>query len=377
MSVYTDAAIAASLGLDRGGFLLLALLVGGDYDMVCDKKETPTLADIGRNQAGLPGCGMVIAHKLTQSGLGRSLLHAARQQPLQGLSASLTTWRRELRSELENDPHGHMGRKHPKVARSIPDNFPSSEVIMNYVQPVTSWSGGNNAIPPAGDAWVLRQPSLPQLGVLCERHFTWATRPTILQRFNSIGMWQGMCLRLLLMVCQRLLLCPYSQISLLEQSCMGNTDDAGGLAGQMAEVFLRICRSRQDSSVVGLLMYQVEVNMAPMHAQVLSQLQGIRRVSTAEAAPPATARLWIHAPFIDHAQPQLVKQFSVSGPRALSDWVQRDAPEPVLIRPGQLPLSAQQLHQNSATHAASSSAVIELSDSDPDTSDATLSDSML
>lgn len=158
---------------------------------------------------------------------------------------------------------------------------------------------------------------------------------------------------------------------------MGNMDGAGGLAGQMAEVFLRICRSKQDSSVVGLLMYQVEVNTALLHAQVLSRLQGIRQASTAEAVPPEKVRLWIHAPFVDHARPQLVKRFSVSGPRALSDWVQRDAPAPVLTRPSQLASSLQQLHQNSATQADnSSSTVIELSDSS-DTSDTTLSDSML
>ena len=211
MSVYTDAAIAESLSLDRGGFLLLALLVGGDYDVVRDKNEnTSTLADIGRNQAGLPGCGITIANKLTQSGLGHSLLHAAGEQPLEGLSTRLMAWCGELRSELENDPHGHMGRKHFKVARSIPDDFPSEQVVMNYVQPITSWSASNDMIPPTGAAWVLRLPSLPQLGVLCERHFTWATGPAILQRFNSIGMWQGMCVRLLLVVSQRLILCLYS-----------------------------------------------------------------------------------------------------------------------------------------------------------------------
>lgn len=380
MSVYTDAAIAASLDLDRGGFLLLALLVGGDYDMVCGKSEnTSALSNISYNQAGLPGCGIAIAHKLMHSGLGHTLLDASREQQPQGLSAaSLTAWRSELRSELEHDPHGHLGRKYFKVAQSIPDNFPSEEVIMNYIQPITTRLADEGMVPPAGVAWVLRQPDLPELGLLCERYFTWATGPAILQRFNSIGMWQGVYLHLLLTVCWPLLLCPYSQISLPEQSNVGNVD-ADGLAGQMAQISQRICQSKQDSSAGGLLMYQVEINTAPLQAQVLSRLQGIRRASTAEAAPPVKARLWIHAPFIDHAQPGLVAQFSPSGPRPLSDWVWQSAPAPVLARPSQLPSSLQSLHQISSIHADSSgsSTVIELSDSSPDTSDATLSDSML
>ena len=208
MSVYTDTAISAALDLDRGGFLLLALLVGGDYDMVCDKHEdVSAAADIRGNQAGLQGCGIAIAHKLTRSGLGHSLLHAAQVQSLQGLSASLVAWRQQLRLELENDPHGHMGRKHVKVARSVPDDFPQERVITNYVRPVTSWPVSDNAIPSASATWVLRQPNLPQLGLLCERYFTWATGAAILQRFNSIGMWRGTCLRLLLvcvpLVCVR------------------------------------------------------------------------------------------------------------------------------------------------------------------------------
>ena len=381
MSVYTDTAIAASLHLDRGGFLLLALLVGGDYDMVRDKSEnTSASSNISYNQAGLLGCGIAIAHKLTHSGLGRVLLDASReQQQQQGLSAaSLTAWRSELRSELEHDPHGHLGQKYFKVTQSIPDNFPSEEVIINYIRPITTRLADEGTVPPADVVWVLRQPDLPELGLLCERYFTWATGPAILQRFNSIGMWQGVYLHLL-MVCWPLLLRPYSQISLPEQSNVGNAD-ADGLAGQMAQISQRICRSKQDSSAGGLLTYQVEINTAPLQAQVLSRLQGIRRASTAEVAPLAKARLWIHAPFIDHAQPGLVVQFSASGPRPLSDWVWQSAPAPVLTHPSQLPSSLQSLHQISSIHtdsSSSSSTVIELSDSSPDTSDATLSDSML
>lgn len=160
-------------------------------------------------------------------------------------------------------------------------------------------------------------------------------------------------------------LCPCSCISLPEQ---GNRE-ADGLADQMAKIFVRICRTRQDAPPAGgLLMYQVEVNTALLHAQVLSQLQGIRQTSVTEAAMPPIARVWIHAPFIDHAQPELVERFSVSAPRTLSDWVWKNAPAPVLARLSQLPL-----HPSAAIHTDSST-VVELSDS---SSDATLSDSML
>ncbi|KAF8628608.1 hypothetical protein AX17_005954, partial [Amanita inopinata Kibby_2008] len=163
---------------NHGNFLLITLLVGGDYDTV-----------------GLHGCGVTLASKLMKSGLGQLLLQAAKTQEPQGLAAYLQVWREQLHSELMHNPHKHLSRKYRALAQSIPNDFPSLQVIASYVNPITSWSDGANG--PNNIAWLLWLPDLAGLGHFCKDEFTWATATAILNKFYSI-MWKGVCTRLLI-----------------------------------------------------------------------------------------------------------------------------------------------------------------------------------
>jgi Holliday junction resolvase YEN1 len=66
--------IKRDYGLDQDGFMLFALLVGGDYEI-----------------QGLPGCGPKITLKLAKERLGRSLREC--------LNAEIHVWRRQLESD--------------------------------------------------------------------------------------------------------------------------------------------------------------------------------------------------------------------------------------------------------------------------------------
>ncbi|KAJ2989265.1 hypothetical protein NUW54_g8841 [Trametes sanguinea] len=93
VTIYRADDIRQAAGLSSGDLLLLALLLGSDYDPI-----------------GLPRCGPKVAYGLAKYGLGRSLYAAIQTMPDEELTAYLSTWRSLLRDRLRQDPHGHIGR---------------------------------------------------------------------------------------------------------------------------------------------------------------------------------------------------------------------------------------------------------------------------
>ncbi|KAG9191058.1 holliday junction resolvase YEN1 [Alternaria panax] len=94
-------------GLDRGGLVLFAMLVGGDYDV-----------------KGLPQCGPSLALQAVKQGLGRRLI-ACRDQ------ADCGFWVVELAMFLERSARGR--------SIDIPSGFPDFKTLQKYYKPkVTS-----------------------------------------------------------------------------------------------------------------------------------------------------------------------------------------------------------------------------------------------
>ncbi|KAG8160230.1 hypothetical protein KVR01_009766 [Diaporthe batatas] len=101
-------------GLDREGMVLVALMSGGDYI-----------------PEGVPGCGVKVACEAAKAGFGRRLCRIKRSD-----QDALSDWREDLMSELQTNKSKLFRTKHK--ALSIPDDFPSMEVLRYYTHPVVS-----------------------------------------------------------------------------------------------------------------------------------------------------------------------------------------------------------------------------------------------
>ncbi|KAK5989080.1 Flap endonuclease GEN-like-like protein [Cladobotryum mycophilum] len=86
----------ASLGLDREGMVLVALMSGGDY-----------------HPEGVPGCGVKASD-----------------------TEAIRLWRESLLHELRTNEKGYFRTRHK--ALTIPDDFPSIEILRYYTHPVVS-----------------------------------------------------------------------------------------------------------------------------------------------------------------------------------------------------------------------------------------------
>ncbi|EED81098.1 predicted protein, partial [Postia placenta Mad-698-R] len=166
-----------SVQLTQGGLILIGILRGGDY-----------------HQAGLTGCGATTAHGLAKCGFGDTLLHAARTLPREEFPEFLDIWRNNLRTELRTNSQGHIGRKNPSLAKSIPDDFPNMEVLLSYTNPVTTEAKGvkskNLTI-----NWE-KEPDLGKIAELCELYFEWGVKEIIIKRFRTV-LWPAAVLRIL------------------------------------------------------------------------------------------------------------------------------------------------------------------------------------
>ncbi|ROV95141.1 hypothetical protein VSDG_05821 [Cytospora chrysosperma] len=117
VSVYDVAELRqGETGLDREGMVLVALMSGGDYI-----------------PEGVPGCGVKVACEAARAGFGRRLCRIKRSDP-----ETLARWRDDLVEELRTNKSKFFRTKHQ--ALTIPDEFPSLEVLRYYTHPVVSQS---------------------------------------------------------------------------------------------------------------------------------------------------------------------------------------------------------------------------------------------
>lgn len=101
-------------GLDREGMVLVALMSGGDYI-----------------PEGVPGCGIKVACEAAKAGFGKRLCRIKRSD-----QDALREWREDLMRELRTNESRLFRTKHK--ALTIPDEFPSMEVLRYYTHPVVS-----------------------------------------------------------------------------------------------------------------------------------------------------------------------------------------------------------------------------------------------
>ena len=136
-------------------------------------------------QKGVIGCGMTVARAVVSHGFGDSLCYAVRTLSPQEFNGFLVKWRNDLKDFLQEDPAQSMGSRHPALAAAIPDSFPDPTILVLYLFPTVS---------PIEDLRRLGlnqcAPDIVQITRTCELHFSWATRDSIIPKFEH-GVFQA------------------------------------------------------------------------------------------------------------------------------------------------------------------------------------------
>lgn len=183
VAIYTADAIENSeVGLTSGGFILVSLLAGGDYNR------------------GVEGIGTGIALGLARCGYGDELLEAARTLLPADLDAFLVNWVARIKQELSSNAHGYLCSTHPRLAANITDDFPNRRVLGLYVEPLTSWSGTGTGpgdqVSDMAASWHSREPSIPKITSFCRQNFGWSDFSKLLDVFQG-NLWDGVLCRML------------------------------------------------------------------------------------------------------------------------------------------------------------------------------------
>ncbi|KAF8214444.1 PIN domain-like protein [Mycena galopus ATCC 62051] len=145
-------ATEAGLQLDEDGFLLIALMAGGDYN------------------TGIPKFGAKIAHGLARHG-------------------------EELRTELRSNSGGFLDKRYGKLADYLPDSFPDPRVLDLYINPLTSWSYRFHGNIPDTAPWIPRDPAMEEISAFSRKHFHW-NDDELKKRFSNL-LWPGLAFKLL------------------------------------------------------------------------------------------------------------------------------------------------------------------------------------
>ncbi|KAF7291087.1 hypothetical protein MKEN_01490600 [Mycena kentingensis (nom. inval.)] len=197
ISVYEATNLASSVGLDAVGFLLVALMAGGDYDDAW-VRDAPC-----RDIQQLPRrCTYTAARYLAQ-------VCAVR---------------------METNPSGRLECAHPEVARKITRSFPDSSIVDLYRRPMTSQSS-SSPIP----RWIPVQPELATISKLATLLLGWKGS-TKAEKFHRV-LWPGVAFRL---VSSRYVLYNNVHRRLVTPSCSTTLVKLQRKRGSQTELTIRV-----------------------------------------------------------------------------------------------------------------------------------------
>ncbi|KAF9005256.1 hypothetical protein BDQ17DRAFT_386930 [Cyathus striatus] len=309
--------------LSRGGLILIGLMSGGDYE-----------------QGGLTRCGIVTSHGLAKCGFGDTLYQAAATLEREELHQFLVGWRKDLVEELRTNSQGCIGRKQTALANSILDSFPNIDVLLSYVNPITSATMGRdiNTVKPT---WS-KEPDIAKLAAVCEFYFEWGYKEAILKRFRTV-IWHSAVLRVLrraainfdesgLAKSTSQLVSQYFCSSVPDGDLQWNSEE-----GSNEPMIVKIHSSRNHSSTDGLLEYRLEIAPLQLARIAATGIKGIRipegsdewasesdgdedgeKKTKAPLEPNTHMRIWAPACMVELAETQLVKDFQEQSSRKRS-----------------------------------------------------------
>ncbi|KAJ7812763.1 PIN domain-like protein [Mycena leptocephala] len=254
---YSSESLQKTLGLTRGGLLLLAIL----------------------------GVGTTIRWGLLVAAV------ILRMHLLAADSHFLVQWRQDLRIELATNSRGFLRNKQIALSTKIPDTFPSLRVLHLYVRPVTSWSDG--FVPPATENWTVKLPDLPGLAKYCKEEFGWKA-DVIVDKFQRL-IFSGLCTRRLTM--------PFDRNQQIHDHVIESRIQE---EHPPLSAFLNIMRVTQASATTSKK-YQVKVSIGGLSQWTVSRLGA---PTSAAGSASATANKWIAAPLVEQIFPLMVNAFN-------------------------------------------------------------------
>ncbi|TFK22939.1 hypothetical protein FA15DRAFT_688153 [Coprinopsis marcescibilis] len=320
------------IGLDRGGLILIGLLSGGDYQ-----------------QEGLERCGIKTAVALARCGFGETLYKAATTLRREQLDNFLDNWRHEVKHEIMTNSRGIIGRKMPSLARSMTSAFPNVDILLSYVNPITSESMGRPYSP--NDIRWNKEPDIAKLAETCEFYFEWGYKEAIIKRFRTV-IWHSAVLRILRRAVldldeakQRQLppSTPSRRRIASEDTCgtpskmitkyfstLDINRDSGDEGDNEQRLILKIHSARTHVSTDELPEYRLEIDPSQLVRLAESGVKGIRQPEgpdewaseedddeeggkkggkKAPVDPHSHIRLWMPACMVKLVEPSLVKEF--------------------------------------------------------------------
>ena len=129
--------------------------------------------------------------------LSDRLIEAVENMTLKEFKQFLVSWWEELSTILRTDPLGFIGHKCNAVAREVHSQFPRCDILLAYLQPLTSWSPNFTSVATI-PSLCLRQPNLEGLASFCFCRFEWS--PADLHAKFEKFIWPGVTLRMLCQV---------------------------------------------------------------------------------------------------------------------------------------------------------------------------------
>ncbi|KAF8223227.1 PIN domain-like protein [Tricholoma matsutake] len=154
------------LGFCQEDFVLIALLVGGNYS------------------PGLKGCGQTTASVLACAGFGQRLVvGTGDNHSPEHVAAFLAAWCEDLIIELCENRSGFLKQHQPKLANLIPNTFPDLQILRLYTHPKTLQHQAAFVMPPLVSNGGIDTVALSHFA---KRTFVWGQDPgSVLQHFAS------------------------------------------------------------------------------------------------------------------------------------------------------------------------------------------------
>jgi len=178
--MYDEAALQL-LKLTQEDFVLIALLVGGDYLVSIKVAHLPHVPNISMKER-IKGCGINIATELAYAGFGGRLMQGIQGKTVEQATFFLTDWRADLIAELGTNTSGFLQQRQSKLALTIMPDFPDPRIINLYIQPRTSEGNGSPSRP---QPTVAKGLDVAALAMFASRHFNWVVGAKLVKRFAS------------------------------------------------------------------------------------------------------------------------------------------------------------------------------------------------
>lgn len=226
---------------------------------------------------------MKIASELARSGLGRQLPHLLKSNN----QAVTDRWRLAVYEELQNNSSQYLTSRHPKLAASVPANFPDLNVVRLYLEPAA-----HSSRPPLFPQ-TLRSVNAAAIVALASTSFQWGKHAVdTLERFERF---------------------VFPALSLRELIRDINLADAGSQQNGKCRMITAVVREREASETCFLAEARATLTIPPgLIKSICEHLPDWPLHDSALAAleePSTQYRAWLPRELVNHARPDLLEAF--------------------------------------------------------------------